>query len=149
LQASWTRGQYPPPPLIMQNLEIKMQNGKENFKEAFNKRLIKFSIDILNFAEKLRKRRIFWTISDQLIRSATSIGANVTEAKSSSSKKEYVYYFEVALKSANETKYWLILIKETALSFKDEVKIFLDEIEEISKILGTSVLTLKRSKEVF
>lgn len=80
-----------------------MQNSK--FKKEFIRRLIHFSIRVLRFSETLRKERILWCIVDQLIRSATSIGANVVEAKSSSSKKDYIHYFEIALKSANETKY--------------------------------------------
>ncbi|HDH99263.1 MAG TPA: four helix bundle protein, partial [bacterium] len=96
-----------------------IQNAKFK-KEEFIRRLIRFSIQILKFAEKMRKERILWSIIDQLIRSATSIGANVVEAKSSSSKKDYIHYFEIALKSANETKYWLIIVKEVMPSLKEE-----------------------------
>jgi len=84
------------------------QNEKEKFKKDFILRLIRFSIKILKFGEKMRKEKIFWPIIDQLVRSSTSIGANVVEAKSSSSKRDYLHFFEIALKSANETKYWLI-----------------------------------------
>lgn len=123
-----------------------MQNEKEKFKEDFIKRLIWFSIRILKIGEKMRQKRIIWPIIDQLIRSATSIGANVVEAKSSSSKKDYLRFFEIALKSANETKYWLILLRESGLEFKQEAEELLREANEISKVIGASVLTLKGKK---
>jgi len=87
-----------------------MQNDKEKFKKEFIGRLIKFSLDVIRFSDlNLTK---YYSIKDQLIKCSTSIGANVVEAKSSSSKREYIKFFEIALKSANETKYWLILSKE-------------------------------------
>lgn len=122
-----------------------MQNEKEEFKKNFIKRLIKFSLEIINFCEILKKDRKYWVIIDQLIRSATSIGANVVEAKSSSSRKDYIKFFEIALKSANETKYWLILIKEL-ITDKSESENLLKEADELSKIIGSSLLTLKGKK---
>ena len=119
-----------------------IQNSKFK-KEEFIKRLIRFSIQILRFAEKMRKERILWPIIDQLIRSATSIGANVVEAKSSSSKKDYIHYFEIALKSANETKYWLIIVKEAIPSLKQETERLLKEVAELANILASGILTMK------
>ena len=123
-----------------------MQNDKEKFKKNFIKRLIYLSIDIIRFAEDLKRNKAFWSIIDQLIRSATSIGANIVEAKSSSSKRDYIRFFEIALKSANETKYWLILIREAMPRFTKEANNLLKEVDEISKIIGSSVLTLKGRK---
>ena len=122
-----------------------MQNEKEEFKKNFIRRLINFSLEIINYSEILKKDRKFWVIIDQLIRSATSVGANVVEAKSSSSRRDYIKFFEIALKSANETKYWLILVKELSID-RDKVEILLKEIDEISKIIGSSILTLKGKK---
>jgi len=116
---------------------------KEEFKKEFNRRVIKFSLQVLNFCEKMKEKRMLRPIIDQLIRSATSIGANVIEAKSSSSKRDYLRFFEIALKSANETKYWLILVKESQPEFKLETEELLKEVDEISRIIGASILTLK------
>lgn len=123
-----------------------MQNDKEKFKKEFIHRLIKYSIQVIAFCEILRQKRNLSSIADQLIRSATSIGANVVEAKSSSSKKEYIKYFQIALKSANETKYWLILIKECDNIYLDQASNLLHETTELANILGSSVLTLKGKK---
>jgi four helix bundle protein len=121
-----------------------MQNSK--FKEEFFKRLIKFSVRVVKFAERLRKERILWSVVDQLVRSSTSIGANVIEAKSASSKRDYIRYFEIALKSANETKYWLIVIKETMPNLKEETNQLLQEVTEISNIIASGILTMKGRK---
>ncbi|MBI4087739.1 MAG: four helix bundle protein [Candidatus Liptonbacteria bacterium] len=120
-----------------------MQNEKAKFKEDFTKRLIRFSVDIISFCEKLGVHRSLWSLSDQLIRSASSVGANVTEAKSSSSRRDYIKFFEIALKSANETKYWLTVVQESKPEIGSAAAPLYREAEEISKIIGSSVLTLK------
>ena len=89
---------------------------------------------------------MYWIISDQLLRAATSIGANIVEAKSSSSKRDFIRFFEIALKSANETKYWLGLLRDATDADKSKINQLLDEVEEISKMLGSSLLTLKNKK---
>jgi len=126
-----------------------MQNEKEKFKENFIKRLVAFSINTIKLAEKLKTNRVLWPIVDQLVRSATSIGANVVEAKSSSSKRDYLHFFEISLKSANETKYWLILAKELIPELNPEIDKLYNEADELSKIIGSSVITLKGKKYKF
>ena len=130
----------------MQNANLKNQNEKSKFKKEFIRRLIRFSITIIRFGEALRREKVPYSVMDQLIRCSTSIGANVVEAKSSSSKREYIRYFEIALKSANEVKYWLILIREIKPKLGKQSNELLKEADEISKIIGSSVLTLKGKK---
>jgi len=93
----------------------------QNFKTDLRQRCYKFSLDIIAFTDTLPNKRSAWIITDQLIRSATSIGANLIEARASSSRLEFKKFYEIALKSANETKYWLNLLKDTKLA---EEKIF-------------------------
>lgn len=121
-----------------------MQNDKEKFKKEFIQRLIKFSLAVIYHCQELKDRK-YWAIIDQLIRSATSIGANIVEAKSSSSRRDYIKYFEIALKSANETKYWLILLREISQD-KEKVNCLLSEVTEIANIIAASILTLKNKK---
>ena len=123
-------------------------NNNPNFKQEFIKRLIKFSLDIIKFCEKIRKDPNLRAIADQLIRSALSIGANIVEAKSSCSKREYLHYFQISLKSANESKYWLLLIRESSQEFRQEANKFLNEATEIANIIGSAVLTMKGKKKV-
>ena len=70
------------------------------------------------------------------------------EAKSSSSKKEYIKFFEIALKSANETKYWLILTKECSHIDSERVDYLLDEASQLAKILSAGILTMKGKREL-
>lgn len=65
------------------------------------------------------------------------------EAKSGNSKKNLISYFSIALRSANETKYWLCLARDTMDVDKTEINLLLREADEISKIIGKSILTLK------
>lgn len=124
-----------------------MQNDKTDFKTEFNKRLIKFSVNIINFCDLIRKNRNLWSIADQLIRSATSVGANIREAKASSSKRDYIKFFQIALKSANETAYWLELFLEINFNEKQKAKELLDEANQISKILAAGLITMKGRRE--
>jgi len=126
-----------------------MQNDREKFKQNFIERLIKFSINIVRFSQAIKYDRKINPIIDQLIRSSTSIGANIVEAKASSSKRDYIKFFEIALKSANETKYWLILLKNLYKNDAEKIDLYIKELEEISKIIGSSVLTLKGKKDAF
>ena len=77
---------------------------------------------------------------DQLLRSATSIGANVVEGKAGSSKKDWKNFYVIALKSANETKYWLCLISETMEVSKPKINELIKEANEISKIIASIVI---------
>jgi len=77
------------------------------------------------------------------MRSATSIGANVIEARSASSKKDFIRYYEIALKSANETAYWLGLMKDALNVQGSEVDHLTKEADELSRILAASLLTMK------
>lgn len=106
------------------------------------------SINIIKCLDNLTNKQSTRIISDQLIRSVTSIGANIVEAKSSSSKREFINYFQIALKSANETKYWLALLNKLLPNNQKEIIEFIKEVNEISKIVGSSVLTMKGKRKL-
>ena len=130
-------------------LDRKAQIYNSNLKSSDVKvRAYKFSLEIIKFVNRFPNKRAFWVMGDQLIRSATSIGANMIEAQASSSRREFVKFYEISLKSANETKYWLSLIKDSSNEFVFECKKLLEEAEEISKMLGSSVLTLKGKNKI-
>lgn len=120
-----------------------MQNLTQSSKPELKYRAFNFSIKIIKFVEKLPKKQSSKIISGQLLRCATSVGANIVEAKASSSKRDFTRFFEISLKSANETKYWLALLREIEPKLTKDINLLLKEIEEISKIIGCSVLTLK------
>jgi four helix bundle protein len=120
-----------------------MENNK--YKSDLKDRCFKFSINIIKVSDNLPNKRSCWVISDQLIRSSTSIGANIIEAKSASSKLEFKKFYEIALKSANETIYWLNLLKELNLTDLKNIDELTKESHEIANMLGKSVITLKNS----
>jgi four helix bundle protein len=99
-----------------------------------------FAKDVTLFVGECKFERVYSSLFDQLIRSATSVGANLVEAKSGSSKKDWKNYFAIALKSANETKYWLCLIRDTQSVSKTKVETLLNEADELSKIIASIIL---------
>lgn len=116
-------------------------------KEEFKKRLYKFVLRLIKFIGTLNiKDVVCRVIADQLTRSGTSILANYIEGYSSSSKREFTNFFTISLKSANESKVWLALLRDSNKSDKEEANYLLEELEEISKIFGASILTLKGKK---
>lgn len=80
--------------------------------------------------------------------SVTSIGANVVEAKGSSSKREFLKFFEISLKSSQESKYWLAMLKELLPDRKEKIDVFIKENDEITKILSSSILTMKGKRSL-
>ncbi len=131
-----------------QNSKIIDQNQVQSSKRELKYRAFYLSINVIKFLESLGYKQSIKIISDQLIRSVTSVGANIVEAKSSSSKKEFLNYFQIALKSANEAKYWIAMLKELLPEEKEKINMFLKEVDEISKIIGTSVLTMKGKRNL-
>lgn len=122
-----------------------MENVKSN---NLKYRSYSFSLKIISFVQNLPEKKIYWVISDQLLRCATSVGANIIEAQASSSRREFIKFYQVALKSANETEYWLCLIRDSKLVEREKVDILLNEAVELSKMLGSALLTLKGKKNI-
>lgn len=131
-----------------QNSNIKNQRLNQNSKIEVKYRAFYLSINIIKFLESLGRKDYIRIISDQLIRCVTSVGANIVEAKASSSKREFLNYFQISLKSANEAKYWLAMLRELLPEEREVINVFIKELDEISKIIGTSVLTMKGKKNL-
>lgn len=102
-----------------------------------------FAVEIVKFIKVLPKENSVFAIGNQLIRSGTSVGANIEEAQNCGSRKEFIHTLTIALKEARETEYWLKIIFEVKLAEQDLVVDLLKEINEIIKIL-TSII--KKSK---
>lgn len=118
-----------------------MQSSKD--KNDLKVRCYKFGLRIISLTDNLPSKRSAWVIADQLIRSATSTGANLIEAKASSSRLEFKKFYEIALKSANETKYWLCLLRDAKLADEIGINDLLKEADEISRMLAAGVIKLK------
>jgi len=124
-----------------------MKNDKSKFKEEFKKRLYKFTLDLIKYVGTLNNKDVVVrVISDQLTRSGTSVLANYIEGQASSSKREFINFFRISLKSANETKVWIALLRDSHKADRDVSNYLLKEVGEIANIFGSSVLTLKGKK---
>jgi len=102
-------------------------------------RSFQFSLDIIKVVKDLKDNNEY-IFANQLLRSSTSIGANVAEAGAGQSKKDFVAKMAIASKEARETRYWLRLINEAQLS-NLELSEYLNEIDQIIKILTKIVKT--------
>ena len=120
-----------------------MQNCNSKFKSDLLGRCYSFSLCIINLSEQLPNKRSANIILNQLVRSATSIGANLVEGRAASSRLEFKKFYEISLKSANETKYWLELLRDAKIIEVGRINVILAEAVEISKMLAKSVMTLK------
>ena len=118
-----------------------------NKKEVLKYRAFQFSVRVVRFVSSLPNERIYWIIIDQLTRAATSIGANIIEAQAASSKKDFIKFFQISLKSATETLYWLCILRDGTEVDKREIDNLIKEAKELGNILGASLLTLKGKKK--
>lgn len=123
-----------------------MENDRANFKNEFKKRLYNWVLRLIKFIDKLSKDSVCSVLGKQLLRSGTSILANYIEANSASSKKDFINFFTHSLKSANESKVWLVLLRDTSKGDRNELNWLLKELSEIANILASSILTLKGKK---
>ena len=121
-----------------------MQNSKLELKH----RAYVFALEIIKFIDILSQNQSSKIIANQLIRSATSIGANVIEAQACGTKKDFTNFFNHALKTANETKFWLGLLRDSGKAKEERVNQLLKETTELANILGSSILTLKGKRKL-
>jgi four helix bundle protein len=99
------------------------------------KKSYNFALMIINLYKLLSKNKKEYVISKQLLRSETSIGANIQEAQTRISKKDFIVKMSIAAKEALETRYWLnLLIDSNYISNKEKTQNLLNEIESIIKI---------------
>lgn len=121
--------------------------NNQDFKTLLIQRSKTFSLDIWKLLDSLPSNSFsFNIIAKQLLRSATSIGANIIEAQASSSKKDFINFLHYALKSANETRYWLELLLESGKVKDNNLEKIYKESCELGNILGSVLLKLKDRK---
>ena len=102
-----------------------------------------FAVRIINLYKYLTTKKKEFVLSKQILRSGTSIGANIEESIGGRSDKEFLFKLEISYKEARETIYWLKLLKETEYISIVEFDSINGEAEEICKILAKIILTLK------
>ncbi len=106
---------------------------------------IKFALRIIKLYKYLISDKKEFVMSKQIYRSGTSIGANVAESKTAQSDADFISKLSIALKEANETKYWLILLHESETINDDE---FMSIENDVNTIIGTLVIIIKKKKGI-
>jgi four helix bundle protein len=108
--------------------------------EDIKLRCYQFSLSIIRFLKTIKYDSLSSVVVKQLMRSASSVGANIVEAKNSSSRIEFRRFYEIGLKSCNESKYWICILRDGFEVKGDEINSILKEANEISNILAASIL---------
>jgi four helix bundle protein len=116
-----------------------MRNDKENI---IVEKSFRFALKVVLYCETLEENKKY-VISRQLLRSGTSIGANVREAQNAESKADFIHKMKLAAKEADETEYWLLICQHTP-SYPFDVKILTD-VQELMKILSKILSSSKSS----
>lgn len=106
-------------------------------------RTFQFALQTFRICERINETEKQFIITKQLARSASSVGANVREARNSESKNDFIHKLSIALKECDESIYWLELLQELSKTRKEELKELLNESDQILKILSTIILKSK------
>lgn len=105
----------------------------------------KLALAIIKFCTKLPQKQEFWVISNQVIKSATSIGANYRSACRSKSKADFIAKLPIMEEEADETLYWLELLEELAFKGSKELEQMKNETDQIVAIVVASKKTAKKN----
>ena len=119
----------------MQNAKCKMQNAERVMDNIIETKSFDFAVRIVKLYKLLCEEKREFILSKQLLRSGTSIGANVAEAQKAQTKPDFNAKMNIALKEANETQYWLKLLYKTEYLTNKEFKSMETDIDEIIAIL--------------
>jgi len=102
-----------------------------------------FAVGIVKTGRRLQLEQREWVLSKQLIRSGTSIGANIEEAIAAQSKKDFLSKMSIALKEARETHYWLRVIRDAGLANGVDAEAHIPTCHELVRLLGSITLTTR------
>lgn len=115
---------------------------KENLLVDLSKQ---FAVDIINLCTDIKETRKSNVLLNQILRSGTSIGANIHEANYASSKADFINKLQIALKECYETDYWLSIFKATHIISDTEYKEMFAKCSKIRKLLVSSITTAKNN----
>lgn len=106
-----------------------------------------FALTIINLSKRIMDEKKEYILSKQLLRSGTSVGANIMEANGAISKADFSAKISISYKESLETKYWLSLLKDSGYVLEKEFLNLFDKVDEISKILFSILKTTRINKE--
>lgn len=120
-----------------------MYKEKENIVQI---KSYNFSLRIVKLYYYLVERNKEYVIAKQILKSGTSIGANIEEAIGGFSKKDFIHKIQISYKEARETIYWLKLMKDSGLLEEDMAESLIKDCEEILKIITSILKTAKKNR---
>jgi four helix bundle protein len=120
-----------------------MENNTSG-KRDLSQRFLQFAVDGIKLFGQMNKSYAEIHIAKQLTRSITSCGANYEEASGAESKADFVHKLQIVLKELKETQYWLKLLCKAELGEKIKIESFSCECDELSRIIGKSIITSKK-----
>jgi four helix bundle protein len=121
-------------------------SGKEKPRDI-KERTFSFALEIVKFSQLLDFRNeALRALGRQLLRSGTSIGANIEEAQAGQSRADFISKYAIALKETRETIYWLRLLNEAGPSPNRDCEPLLQESDEIARIIGAIIVTAKSKR---
>ena len=122
-----------------------MDNGQSR-ENVLRVKSYSFALRIVKAYKYLIAEKKEFVLSKQLLRSGTSIGANVAEANQGQSRPDFISKLSIALKESVETEYWLNLLRDSEYLTPEQTQSLLDECRELIRILTSSIKTAKRPK---
>lgn len=116
-------------------------------KNVVAEKSFRFAVRVVNLYKYLCAERREFVLSKQLLRSGTSIGALIRESEHAQSKADFINKVNIALKEANETEYWLLLLRETEYLAEMEFNSIIEECRELIRLTASIVKTTKLNLE--
>jgi len=116
---------------------------REERRNVVLEKSFQFSLKIIKLYSSLKGQKEY-DLARQLLRSGTSIGANIEEAQGAQSRKDFINKLSIAYKEARECKYWIRLLIESEVLIHNDLSILLDEVIELNKLL-TSIINSSKN----
>lgn len=121
----------------------KIQIASNSKQINIHERIYAFVLEVIKLTQQLQKNPSNIVIVNQILRSATSVGANDQEADAAESRKDFIAKYTIAKKELKETSYWLKLINDTNQTINNDIKTLRNESEELLRIISTIIINTK------
>ncbi|MEK7723180.1 MAG: four helix bundle protein [Acidobacteriota bacterium] len=118
----------------------------ENRENPLKEKSYSFALRIVKLYKHLAEEKKEFVLSKQVLRSGTSIGANITEGNQAQSKPDFIHKLSISHKEAFETEYWLCLLRDSEYITEKQANSLLEDCKELQKILTISLKTAKNNK---
>ena len=122
---------------------VKDMGGDTQQRRDLDERLLEYAVRVIRLVDALPKTLVGRHVAGQVLRSATSVGANYEEARGAESKEDFVHKLQIALKELRESNYWLRLILKSQMLPRERLADILDESNQLRAMLSKAVATAK------